>query len=216
MEINMAFECAGDIQPILPETRQECKSTLAVSLLTDIIKDMPITGGLKLACKTRWTTYYDCTFSIVKSSKLTTILTPIKKAILSLEYKSTNLIDCYIQLRIMASTLKQLSNNLNLEFKHQRFAIFNKRWKIPPFNMYWNDLDDVLNWWLKKLAIKILNLKPHNASCKRIHSILKWFSENRRVNNEFLLDEIDYLNEADEVFTDILPENQLEIDNVIN
>ncbi|CAG8802259.1 11905_t:CDS:1, partial [Gigaspora rosea] len=41
----------------------------------------------------------------------------------------------------------------------------------PPFNIYWNDQDDVLIWWLtldiqpnylEKLAIKILNLKPHN------------------------------------------------------
>ncbi|CAG8821197.1 11933_t:CDS:2, partial [Dentiscutata erythropus] len=36
------------------------KSTLVGSLLNNIIKDVLIIGGgLKLACKTRWTTYYD-------------------------------------------------------------------------------------------------------------------------------------------------------------
>ncbi|CAG8792082.1 23885_t:CDS:1, partial [Dentiscutata erythropus] len=34
--------------------------------------------------------------------------------------------------------------------------------------------------------------------------------------NEFLLDEIDNLNEMDDILIDILPENQLEINNVMN
>ncbi|CAG8772188.1 3528_t:CDS:1 [Racocetra fulgida] len=120
--------------------------------------------------------------------------------------------------------------------------------------------------YIKEFAIKILNLKPHNASCKQIHSTLKWFSENWRgrlnvtclesmakiyswyvinskselkylsdelteeeikyiVHNmnqsdkydEFLLDENnEILNEMNVLYSDILPEDQLDIDHIIN
>ncbi|RIB00143.1 hypothetical protein C2G38_2235459 [Gigaspora rosea] len=99
----------------------------------------------------------------------------------------------------------------------------------PPFNIYWNDQDDVLIWWLtldiqpnylEKLAIKILNLKPHNVSSKvypwcvsNSKKELKYFSNEITEEEIKIYDEIDYLNEADEVLTDILPENQLEIDS---
>ncbi|CAG8602979.1 13707_t:CDS:1, partial [Racocetra fulgida] len=142
--------------------------------------------------------------------------------------------------------------------------------------MLWSELNDIFTWWLtlevqlnyiKILVFKILNLKHQNASCEQMHSILRWFSENRRgrlnidhlelmtkiyswyvtnsknelkylpdeiteeeiknmVSNinqfdkydEFLLDENDNnsLNEMNKLDTDILLEDQLDIDNIMD
>ena len=67
-----------------------------------------------------------------------------------------------------------------------------KKYKLyeHPFNMPWSDdQDDMFTWWLtleakpnylEILALKLLRIKPQNASCERVYSILKWLSANRR------------------------------------
>jgi hypothetical protein len=55
------------------------KSHIAGDLLNNTIKNMLITGGsLKMACKTRWTTYYDCTFSIIRLEQVFIVVRFIK------------------------------------------------------------------------------------------------------------------------------------------
>lgn len=51
---------------------------------------------------------------------------------------------------------------------------------------------NVLTWWrlcnpvreeenhIKKLALKILSITPHNAGCERLFSVLGWFTNKRR------------------------------------
>ncbi|CAG8561611.1 12728_t:CDS:2 [Gigaspora rosea] len=69
--------------------------------------------------------------------------------------------------------------------------------------MSWNDQDDVLIWWLtldiqpnylEKLVIKILNLKPHNASSK----VYPWCVSNSKkelkyFSNKITKEEIKYM-----------------------
>ncbi|RHZ87287.1 hypothetical protein Glove_37g180 [Diversispora epigaea] len=49
---------------------------------------------------------------------LRTILLPIKKAIINLEHKSTTLADCFINLVIMATAIKELSQTKNNQFEN--------------------------------------------------------------------------------------------------
>ncbi|RHZ86805.1 hypothetical protein Glove_44g27 [Diversispora epigaea] len=67
---------------------------------------------------------------------LRTILLPIKKAIINLEHKSTTLADCFINLVIMATVIKELSQTSNQNFSKECQNVFDKRWKEFNFNYY--------------------------------------------------------------------------------
>ena len=55
-----------------------------------------------------------------------TILLPIKKAIINLEHKSTTLVDCFINLVIMATAIKELSQTSNQNFSKECQNVFDK------------------------------------------------------------------------------------------
>jgi hypothetical protein len=67
---------------------------------------------------------------------LRTILLPIKKAIINLEHKSTTLADCFINLVIMATAIKELSQTSNQNFSKECQNVFDKRWKEFNFDYY--------------------------------------------------------------------------------
>ncbi|RHZ83739.1 hypothetical protein Glove_88g49 [Diversispora epigaea] len=58
---------------------------------------------------------------------LRTILLPIKKAIINFEHKSTTLADCFINLVIMATAIKELSQTSNQNFSKECQNVFDKR-----------------------------------------------------------------------------------------
>jgi len=65
------------------------------------------------------------------------ILEPMKKAILLLEFRSSTLVDCFIQLIRMAAAIKRdLPDSSNQQFRKECMNIFNKRWKQFDFNIY--------------------------------------------------------------------------------
>jgi hypothetical protein len=61
-----------------------------------------------------------------------------------------------------------------------------------PFNgQYKNSISTPINWWvsvdlkrgedhIKKLALKMHAIVPHNATCERVFSILGWYLGKRR------------------------------------
>ncbi len=60
----------------------------------------------------------------------------------------------------------------------------------PPYNFpYVSDLQTPQSWWLgcrqsqhhlQELALYILSIVPHSASCERVFSVLSWFTQKRR------------------------------------
>ncbi|CAG8583102.1 17945_t:CDS:2 [Cetraspora pellucida] len=163
------------------------KSHIAGDLLNNIIKNMLITGGgLKMAYKTRWTTYYDCTFTIIKLEQVFIV--------------------------------------------NEQDDIFT----------WWLTLEIQPNH-IEKLASKILNLRPQNA--KSMAKVYSWYVTNSQNELKYLLDEVteeeikymvsnmnqfnedeefllvennNNLNEINELYSNILPEDQLDIDNTMN
>lgn len=54
---------------------------------------------------------------------------------------------------------------------------------------YFDGIDTPKLWWnsckqdnnyIQMLALKILNIMPHNVSCERVFSVLGWFMSKRR------------------------------------
>jgi hypothetical protein len=66
---------------------------------------------------------------------LRALLLPIKKAIVNLEYKSTTLADCFINLVTMAATIKELSR-IETRFSNECQRVFDRRWKEFNFDYY--------------------------------------------------------------------------------
>ena len=64
------------------------------------------------------------------------ILPPIKKVIKSLEYRSTTLMDCFLQLIYLLATVNKLPRGFNQEFQTDCLTIFNRRWNQFDFNLY--------------------------------------------------------------------------------
>jgi hypothetical protein len=66
---------------------------------------------------------------------LQTILEPIKKAVVTLEHKSTTLVECFICLVKLGVMIKEFPSG-NVSFKEQYEEIFNKRWGQFNFDLY--------------------------------------------------------------------------------
>src|SRR6185369_4385949 len=60
----------------------------------------------------------------------------IKNAIKCLEYKTTTLADCFIQLIKLNITIKDLSEDINHQFRTKALELFNKRWRQFDFELY--------------------------------------------------------------------------------
>jgi hypothetical protein len=59
---------------------------------------------------------------------LTNILIPIKKAILNLESRNSNLADCYIQLLRIGASLQKISTTDYFSFKNHCIKKYNQRY----------------------------------------------------------------------------------------
>jgi hypothetical protein len=64
------------------------------------------------------------------------ILSPAKNAIKALEFTTTTLADCFMELAKMAKAISQISLFQDIEFKSKCIAIFNKRWKEFDTDVY--------------------------------------------------------------------------------
>ncbi|CAB5377283.1 unnamed protein product [Rhizophagus irregularis] len=95
------------------------RSHIVGKLLTDATTALQIVGGgLKTYCETRWTSMYEA---------------PIKTAITLLESANANLADCFLQLILIANTIKKLPSRGMVEFHQHCIESFNKYWdKFDP------------------------------------------------------------------------------------
>ena len=71
-----------------------------------------------------------------------------------------------------------------------QFGLYRNR--DDPFDdPYVNNVSTPINWWksvelkkgedpIRKLALKMHSIIPHNANCERVFSILGWFLSKRR------------------------------------
>ncbi|GBC53927.2 ribonuclease H-like domain-containing protein [Rhizophagus irregularis DAOM 181602=DAOM 197198] len=98
--------------------------------LAQIIKEKGISGGgLKLYCKTRWTTASESVNSKFFSNLrvLGFVLDPLRKAVLSLESRRATLADCFLSLARLAAILKKLPKSLNPAFRSHCIKVINER-----------------------------------------------------------------------------------------
>ncbi|GBC21028.1 ribonuclease H-like domain-containing protein [Rhizophagus irregularis DAOM 181602=DAOM 197198] len=98
--------------------------------LAQIIKEKGISGGgLKLYCKTCWTTASESVNSKFFSNLrvLGFVLDPLRKAVLSLELRRATLADCFLSLVRLAATLKKLPKSLNPAFRSHCIKVINER-----------------------------------------------------------------------------------------
>ncbi|RHZ82263.1 hypothetical protein Glove_110g116 [Diversispora epigaea] len=141
---------------------------------------------------------------------LRTILLPIKKAIINLEHKLTTLADYFINLVIMTTAIKELSQT-NTGLQINTFRIICEKvlsiWKLlEGREKSANELiAQISNYSLKskpydfefvtgihtckqqnnhiqKLALLMASIVPSNASCERYFSILGWYMNKRRTS----------------------------------
>jgi hypothetical protein len=66
---------------------------------------------------------------------LQTILEPIKKVVVTLEHKSTTLVECFIHLVKLGVMIKEFPSG-NILFKEQCQEVFDKRWGQFNFELY--------------------------------------------------------------------------------
>ena len=67
----------------------------------------------------------------------------------------------------------------------------------PPYNFPYNvELQTPQSWWLgckqsqhhlQELALYILSIVPHSASCERVFSVLSWFTQKRRSRYAYII-----------------------------
>ena len=65
-----------------------------------------------------------------------TLLGPVKSVVKSLEFKTTTLADCFIELIKLSQKIKSLPPVSDYEFKHQCIELFNKRWQEFDIQLY--------------------------------------------------------------------------------
>ncbi|RHZ83405.1 hypothetical protein Glove_95g85 [Diversispora epigaea] len=112
------------------------------------------------------------------------IIKVIEEAIINLEHKSTTLVDCFINLVIMAIAIKELSQTRGREKSANELIaqILNYFLKSKPYDFeFVIGIHTVKNWWLmckqqnnhiQKLALLMASIVPSNASCERYFSVL--------------------------------------------
>ena len=65
------------------------------------------------------------------------MLSPIKKAVKSVEFTSTTMADVFVELIKLAISIKEVPPLINNnQFKQKCYGIFNKRWKQFDTNIY--------------------------------------------------------------------------------
>ena len=65
-----------------------------------------------------------------------TLLGPVKSVVKSLEFKTTTLADCFIELIKLSLRINSLPPVSNYDFKHQCVELFNKRWQEFDIQLY--------------------------------------------------------------------------------
>jgi hypothetical protein len=65
-----------------------------------------------------------------------TLLGPVKSVVKSLEFKTTTLADCFIELIKLSQKIKSLPPVSDYDFKYQCIGFFNKRWKEFDIQLY--------------------------------------------------------------------------------
>lgn len=65
-----------------------------------------------------------------------TLLGPVKSVVKSLEFKTTTLADCFIELIKLSLRINSLLPVSNYDFKHQYVELFNKRWQEFDIQLY--------------------------------------------------------------------------------
>ncbi|CAB5392686.1 unnamed protein product [Rhizophagus irregularis] len=72
----------------------------------------------------------------VDLEELVSIIEPIKKALKCLEFKSTTLADCFIEIIKLYAAIKDLPETRQVSFRKECIEIFNKRWKQFDIELY--------------------------------------------------------------------------------
>ncbi|GBC16237.2 ribonuclease H-like domain-containing protein [Rhizophagus irregularis DAOM 181602=DAOM 197198] len=146
------------------KTSHQAGEKLKMSIIDDSVKG----GNLKTYVKTRWTTAWDCTNSILRLENqlknllnecpeilnneiksllrsrsffndvdaVNTLLGPVKSAVKALEFKSTTLADCFVELIKLSQRINFLPPISDQNFKSTCIELFNKRWKQFDFDLY--------------------------------------------------------------------------------
>ncbi|GBC24127.2 ribonuclease H-like domain-containing protein [Rhizophagus irregularis DAOM 181602=DAOM 197198] len=146
------------------KTSHQAGEKLKMSIIDDSVKG----GNLKTYVKTRWTTAWDCTNSILRLKNqlknllnecpeilnneiksllrsrsffndvdaVNTLLDPVKSAVKALEFKSTTLADCFVELIKLSQRINFLPPISDQNFKSTCIELFNKRWKQFDFDLY--------------------------------------------------------------------------------
>jgi hypothetical protein len=65
-----------------------------------------------------------------------TLLGPVKSVVKSLEFKTTTLADCFVELIKLSQRINSLPPVSNYDFKYQCVEIFNKRWQEFDIQLY--------------------------------------------------------------------------------
>ena len=65
-----------------------------------------------------------------------TLLKPVKSVIKSLEFKTTTLADCFVELIKLSQKIKSLPPVSDYDFKYQCIELFNKRWQEFDIQLY--------------------------------------------------------------------------------
>lgn len=65
-----------------------------------------------------------------------TLLGPVKSVVKSLEFKTTSLADCFVELIKLSQKIKSLPPVSNYNFKHECIEFFNKRWLEFDIDLY--------------------------------------------------------------------------------
>lgn len=65
-----------------------------------------------------------------------TLLEPVKSVVKTLEFKTTTLVDCFVELIKLSQKIRSLPPVSDYDFKHQCIEIFNKRWQEFDIQLY--------------------------------------------------------------------------------
>src|SRR2546429_707580 len=72
----------------------------------------------------------------VDLEELVSIIKPIKKALKCLEFKTTTLADCFVEIIKLYAVIKDLSKTHQVSFRNECMEIFNKRWNQFDIELY--------------------------------------------------------------------------------
>ena len=67
---------------------------------------------------------------------MVSVVEPIKKALKCLEFKTTTLADCFIEIIKLFAAIKDLPETRHISFRNECINIFNKRWRQFDIELY--------------------------------------------------------------------------------